>query len=132
MSDTDIESESLATDRKDTGVLRTPPQIIGGLLGLGIVLGCYVALSLNGKNTGEFLGFIVGIAALIPGTAIYNKARQLERDNVEIKKQTNGPLTRTHETIKDVDVRLNTLESGFTEMQDTLQQISDKLTTKGY
>lgn len=101
-------------------MFRSPLVVICGFLALCAMLATYIVLELNGRSTTNFLTFIVGIAAIVPGTAAYNAVRSVKRDSMEIKKQTNGPLTRTHETVISVDDRLSTLE-------DSIQRIADRL-----
>lgn len=119
--DKKAEDDKLAAEREDPfPMFRSPLVVIMGFLSLVALLACYVLLEMNGKSTNSFLGFIVGIAAIVPGTAAYTAAKSVKRDSLEIKRQTNGPLTKTHETVVNVEDRLSSLEDNIKLLTDQL------------
>lgn len=79
------------------------------------LLAVYTVLKLNHVDISDFLPFIIGIAALVPGTAAW-------RNSQEIKKQTNGPLSQTHETVSSMETRLAVVEVAIQEIKNAIQQ----------
>lgn len=87
--------------------------ICAATVGLGL-LATYVVLKLNHVDISDLLPFIIGIAALVPGTAAWHNSQ-------EIKKQTNGPLSQTHETVSAIESRLQVLEDSIKEIRESVR-----------
>lgn len=93
---------------------KTVIVICGTIIGLAL-LATYVVLKSNHIDANDFLPFLIGVSALIPSTAAWNNSR-------EIKKQTNGPLSQTHETVSNIEERLVTLESSVQDLSTALSK----------
>jgi hypothetical protein len=89
--------------------------LICGTIGFLAVLGGYFYLAINRLDTTAYLGFVVAIAALIPGTAAWKNSNQ-------IMKQTNGPLTKTNDTVNNIDTKINVIETAMHHRMDSLEE----------
>lgn len=70
------------------------------------ILGTYLLMELNGKNTGTLLPLVTGIIAAAGAGAAWNNSKDTKKDTAEIKKQTNGPLTDGLDNISSMESRL--------------------------
>lgn len=89
--------------------------LVCGTIAFLAVLGGYFYLAINRLDTTAYLGFVVAVAALIPGTAAWKNSN-------EIKKQTNGPLTKTNETVISMDSKINVIETAMNHRMDKLEE----------
>lgn len=103
------------SDINQKTVPRTAVVVCGTLCVLAI-LGTYLLMELNGKNTGSLLPLIVGLVTAAGSTAAWSNSKDAKRDTNEIKNQTNGPLT------EGLD-RIATIES---QLADINQRLLDK------
>ncbi len=102
----------------------SPLLIICGTVVFVALMACYMLMSLYKINTGEFLVFIGAIVAMIPGTAAW-------RNSQKIINQTNGPLTETSANALESVERIASVETSVSQIQETLEAISQRLTRNG-
>lgn len=110
MSDTEPD-----TGHSHHGKIGGTAFLICGTIAFLAVLGGYFYLAINKLDTTAYLGFVVAVAALIPGTAAWKNSNQ-------IMKQTNGPLTKTNDTVNGIETKINIIETAMHHRMDKIEE----------
>lgn len=110
----------------DTDKEKTTPRTVVAIcttLVVLAILGTYLLMELNNKNTGNLLPLIMGILSAAGAGAAWNNTKDTKKDTAEIKQRTNGPLT------EGLD-RIGQLEEAMAQNSRTLEQIKTELLPK--
>ena len=95
--------------------------LICGTVAFVAVISAYVVLSWLHIDTAPFLLFVGGAGtALLPGLAAW-------RNTETIKDQTNGPLTKTNETVLTLHETVSHLVDRMEQQDSVLTNLSDRL-----
>lgn len=95
------------------------------------ILGTYLLMELNNKNTGTLLPLVTGIIAAAGAGAAWNNSKDTKRDTAEIKKQTNGPLTDGLISVTAIESKQNETSEQVETLAALMQQMNQRLKDKG-
>lgn len=117
----------------DTEKSRSLPRalvVVCGTIVVLAILGTYLLMELNNKNSATLLTLITGLIAAAGATASWTNSKdtkkdmaEAKKDTAEIKERTNGPLT------EGLD-RIGSLESTVIQNSKSLEAIKAQLLPK--